>query len=435
MRGSGHWLESDETPTLPAFRFVHAADIHLDSPLKGLAGQEGSAAKLIHSATRRAFEELITRTIDEQAAFLIIAGDLYDGDWRDYHTGLYFVNQMGRLREAGIPAYLIWGNHDAESKITRRLTLPDNVSVFSTRKAETLRISELDVALHGQGFRERDTTDNLASRYPSPVAGTFNIGILHTGLSGAEGHALYAPCSLDELRNRGYDYWALGHIHQPEVVSRDPHVVYSGNVQGRHIREAGPRGAMLVSVEDNAVSDLEPFHVDVVRWALVDVGIAGCASVDDVHDSVRAAIETVVRDEADGRLLACRIVLSGSTAAHDAVLGSHEHILAEARAAAAGLGEEVAWVEKLKIETTPPSDTVPDPALAESLGDLSLAQQDEGLLDELKRQLGPFVSRLPPEVRDSSESELLQAAKGHDFRKLIELARPYAMAKLAERQG
>ena len=420
---------------MPAFRFVHAADIHLDSPLKGLAGQEGSAAQLIHSATRKAFEGLITRTIDEQAAFLIIAGDLYDGDWRDYHTGLYFVNQMGRLREAGIPAYLIYGNHDAESKITRSLTLPDNVNVFSTRKAETLRISELDVALHGQGFKERDTTDNLASRYPSPVAGMFNVGILHTGLSGAEGHALYAPCSLDELRSRGYDYWALGHIHQPEVVSRDPYVVYSGNVQGRHIREAGPRGAMLVSVEDHAVSDLEPFHADVVRWALVDVGIGGCASVDDVHDSVRAAIETAVRNEADGRLLACRVVLSGSTAAHDAVLGSQEHILAEARAAASGLGEEVAWVEKLKIETRPPSDTVPDPALAETLGDLSLAQQDEGLLDELKRQLGPFVSRLPPEVRDSSESELMQAAKGHDFRKLIELARPYAMAKLAGRQG
>ena len=420
---------------MPAFRFVHAADVHLDSPLKGLAGQEGSAAKLIHSATRKAFEGLIKRTIDEQAAFLIIAGDLYDGDWRDYQTGLYFVNQMGRLREAGIPAYLIYGNHDAESKITRSLTLPDNVRVFSTRKSETLRIPELDVALHGQGFRERDTTENLASRYPSPVAGAFNIGILHTGLSGAEGHALYAPCSVDELRNKGYDYWALGHIHQPEIVSRDPYIVYSGNVQGRHIREAGPRGAISVSVEDNAVSDLEPFHVDVVRWALVDVDVADCASVDDVHSRVRAAIESVAREQADGRLLACRIVLSGSTAAHDSVLGSHENILAEARAAALGLGEEVAWVEKLKIETTPLSDTAPDPALAETLGNLSLAQQDEGLLDELKRQLGPFVSRLPPEVRDSSESRLLQAAKDHDYRQLIELARPYAMAKLTGPQG
>ena len=420
---------------MPSFRFIHAADVHLDSPLKGLAGQEGSAANLIRSATRKAFEGLITRTIEEQAAFLIIAGDLYDGDWRDYHTGLCFVNQMGRLREAGIPAYLIYGNHDAESKITRSLTLPDNVSVFSARKAETRRIPDLDVALHGQGFRKRDTTENLASRYPSPVAGAFNIGILHTGLSGAEGHALYAPCSLDELRNKGYDYWALGHIHQPEIVSRDPYVVYSGNVQGRHIREAGPRGAMLVSVEDNAVSDLEPFHVDVVRWALVDVGVADCASVNDVYESMRAAIENAVQDQADGRLLACRIVLSGSTAAHDAVLGSRERILAEAQAAAAGLGDEVAWVEKLKIETTPPSDTVPDPALAETLGDLSLAQQDKGLIDDLKKQLGPFVSKLPPEVRDSAESELLQAAKESDFAKLIELAGPYAMARLMGQEG
>ena len=139
-----------------SFRFVHAADIHLDSPLKGLSGHEGKVADRIRTATREAFDNLIGHTIDEEADFIIIAGDLYDGEWRDYHTGLFFARQMGRLAKAGIPAYVLYGNHDAESQITRRLELPDNVSAFSARKPETFTLKELRVAIHGQSFGQRD---------------------------------------------------------------------------------------------------------------------------------------------------------------------------------------------------------------------------------------------------------------------------------------
>lgn len=420
---------------MPAFRFVHAADVHLDSPLRGLAGQDGSAIELIRSATRKAFEALITRTIEERAAFLVIAGDLYDGDWRDYQTGLFFVGQMGRLREAGVPAFVIYGNHDAQSKITRSLTLPDNVTVFPTHSAETRRIEELDVALHGQGYKERDTDKNLARSYPPAIPGAFNIGILHTGLAGMEGHAPYAPCTLDELRHKGYGYWALGHIHKPQILSTDPHVVFSGNVQGRHIREAGPRGAMLVTVEDGAVRACEPIHVDVVRWAAVEVGADGCEGVSDANDRIRDAIERAVQEQADGRLLACRIALSGRTPAHSAIVASKEELLAEAKASAAGLGDEIAWVEKLIIHTAPPAETVADPALAGALGDVAVARQDEALLRDLKEQIAPFLSKLPAEVRDTAESPLLQAAKDQDYTELIELARPYAMARLTADEG
>jgi DNA repair protein SbcD/Mre11 len=193
---------------LQSFRFIHTGDIHLDSPLKGLAGQQGSAAERIRTATRTAFENLISLAIEDEVDFVIIAGDLYDGDWRDYQTGLFFVKQMGRLSQAKIPVFLLHGNHDAESQITRKLTLPTNVSVFSARKAETFRLEHLDVALHGQSFRQRDITDNLVPAYPPPVAGCFNIGVLHTGLGGMPGHANYAPCAIEDLTNKGYEYWA-----------------------------------------------------------------------------------------------------------------------------------------------------------------------------------------------------------------------------------
>lgn len=173
---------------MSSFRFLHAADIHLDSPLKGLAGQEGGAAERIRTATREAFDQLIGLAIEEQVAFLIIAGDLYDGDWRDYKTGLFFAAQMGRLNQAGIPCFLLYGNHDAESQITRRLVFPENVRAFGSRKPETITLEELDVALHGQSFRQRDVTENLALGYLEPITGAFNIGVLHTGLGGMGGH-------------------------------------------------------------------------------------------------------------------------------------------------------------------------------------------------------------------------------------------------------
>ncbi len=297
----------------PSFRFVHAADIHLDSPLKGLAGQEGETVRLIRSATRTALEALIGRVIEEQAAFLVIAGDIYDGNWRDYHTGLFFVRQMGRLAEAGIPAFLIHGNHDAASQITRRLSLPDNVTVFSSQKPETHIVEHLGVALHGQSFPQRSVTANLARGYPDPVPHAFNIGLLHTGLGGEEGHETYAPCTLAELVQKGYDYWALGHIHQADVRHERPYVVYSGNLQGRHIRESGPKGAYLADVQGGSIAALTPFYVDVVRWALLEVSAVGCETLHELFDGIRDAVEQAVANQADGRLLACRLEVTGTT--------------------------------------------------------------------------------------------------------------------------
>lgn len=316
---------------MPSFRFIHTGDIHLDSPLKGLAGQQGAAAERIRTATRTAFENLISHAIDDAVDFVVIAGDLYDGDWRDYQTGLFFVQQMGRLSQAKIPVYLIYGNHDAESLITRKLTLPSNVSVFSARKAETFRLKHLDVAFHGQSFRQRDITDNLVPAYPPPIAGCFNIGVLHTALGGMPGHANYAPCAIEDLVNKGYGYWALAHVHQAAVLHERPHVVFCGNLQGRHIRETGAKGASLVTVEDGQVTEITPLHVDCVRWIHLPVAVEQCRAVVDVVDRIRQAIEEGVERDAQGRLLACRIELTGRTGLHAELLASADHLLPRQR--------------------------------------------------------------------------------------------------------
>ena len=205
---------------MSSFRFFHAADIHLDSPLTGLADIQGGVAERIRTAPRTAFEALIDRAIHDQVDFFVIAGDLYDGTWRDYKTGLYFAEQMGRLNQAGIPVFVLHGNHDAESQITKPLNLPENVRVFSARKAQTFQLHTLSVALHGQSYREKAVTHNLVTDYPAPVQGFFNIGVLHTALDGMGGHANYAPCTLPQLVAKGYDYWALGPCASGSGVER-----------------------------------------------------------------------------------------------------------------------------------------------------------------------------------------------------------------------
>ena len=419
---------------MSSFRFLHAADIHLDSPLKGLAGLEGNAAERIRTATREALDRLVGLAIEEQVAFLIIAGDLYDGDWRDYKTGLFFVSQMGRLHEAGIPVYLLYGNHDAESQITRRLTLPDNVRVFESRKPQSCQIDDLGVVLHGQSFGKRDVTDNLALAYPDPVKGAFNIGVLHTGLGGMGGHENYAPCSLNDLVNKGYDYWALGHVHQAQVLNERPHIVFPGNLQGRHARETGAKGASLVTVEGGEVMDLVTLHSDVVRWSLVPVDMENATNIGEAVDRVRHAIENAVATFADGRMLACRIELRGRTEIHGQLLAAEDRLLAEARSSALSLGEDTAWVEKVVIATesvmSPETLAEREDAVGELQRMLQEAGSDADLLHEIETDVGEMIRRLPHEVRADVEDMVLKAAIDGDHAALIAKVTPYLSARL-----
>ena len=228
---------------------------------------------------------------------MVIAGDLYDGQWKDYNTGHFFCRQMGRLHQAGIPVYLLFGNHDAESEMTKKLLLPPNVHTFTTRRPSTFRIDDLNVVLHGQSFRDAATTENLAVSYPPPVPGAFNIGVLHTALEGNAAHATYAPCSVAELVARGYGYWALGHVHEHAVVREDPRVVFPGNLQGRHVRECGPRGACLVAVDGDRVQRVERLLVDVLRWQVVEVDASEARTMEAVVRAVGRAFEGL-HDEA-----------------------------------------------------------------------------------------------------------------------------------------
>ena len=334
-------------------RFIHTADIHLDSPLKGLAAYPDAPAHLLRSATRDAFDNLITEAVNEQVDFMVIAGDLYDGSWKDFNTGIHFAGQMGRLHAAGIPVYLLLGNHDAESEMTRKLVLPPNVHLFPSTKAATFEIPALRVALHGRSFREAATTDNLAVHYPDPMAGWLNIGVLHTALEGNNAHANYAPCSVAELQARGYQYWALGHVHEHRVWQGATTIAFPGNLQGRHIRETGPRGALMVTATGTEIDTVERLIVDVLRWHALQVDVSARQDMADVARSVGQAMADLMQQLGDDRPVALRITVHGASPAHGQLFGLEAQLRAEVLAQAAALGQDRIWVEKVRVETTP----------------------------------------------------------------------------------
>jgi len=332
------------------WKFIHAADIHIDSSLHGLERYEGAPVEEIRSATRRAFDNLIELAIDEEVAFVLLVGDLYDGDWKDYNTGLYFVERMGRLHEAGIRVFIVAGNHDAASQITKHLRLPNNVSLFSTKSPERVILDDLNVAVYGQGFATRAVTDDLSQDYPQGDPQLFNIGLLHTCLDGKPGHEPYAPCTVDGLRSKGYQYWALGHVHKREELSQETWNVFPGNIQGRHIRELGPKGCTLVTVDRGEIVAVEHRDLDVMRWSICELDASASETADDIYEQVREGLQSAL-DAAEGRPVAVRLVLQGDCSAHSVLHADRERWIQEYRALATGLGGAGILLENVSIKT------------------------------------------------------------------------------------
>ncbi len=401
------------------FRFLHAADLHLDSPLLGLSQRSRQFAARIDDASRRAFDNLIDLAIDEECAFIVIAGDLFDGKWRDYRTGLFFADRMRRLKSANIRASVILGNHDAENRFASRLELSENVHVFSSKKPETICIDELGVAIHGQSFPQRDVLDNLALAYPKGDDRYFDIGVLHTACDGRPGHASYAPCTMQQLANHGYDYWALGHVHRHEILNDSPYIVYPGNLQGRQVRESGPKGGVLVTVDEGKVTEIEHRALDVVRWLIADTNISEAVNLEAVQGLIRESL-AICSDAAGGRSIAARVRLVGETTLHGNLLKKHSEMYEEVQMLAADISPDF-WIERLEIDTTEPGLTTPtDPTIAGRIKSIihSLAG-DPSYGESLEAKLTEIRSKMPAAARPE---DLFDSLRQSAPRRALELA-------------
>jgi exonuclease SbcD len=418
----------------PSMRFLHAADLHVDSPLRGLDRYAGAPVERLRTATRQALERLVDKALEEAVDFVLLAGDIYDRDWQDFHTGLFFREQMVRLGRAEIPVFIIHGNHDAQGVISRQLTLPPNVTVFSSRVAQTHRLEELSVAIHGRSFRNRAEDADLVPSYPDPVPGWFNIGLLHTSLTGRTGHDPYAPTDRARLVEKGYDYWALGHVHAREVVAESPRIVFPGNLQGRHANETGPKGCELVNVTAGRI-EAEFVPLDVVRWGQVTVSLDGIDRLDVLGDAFRAALESLLAGAGD-RLHAVRVSLTGQTALYALEAEQPGTLDAAIRAAAQDLAAVEVWIEQVRLDLATPLDRVQAAERRDAVGELvrlvDAIGADPSALDALIRaELGSLLAALPPEVAATDVGEVVRLDTHEARSALLRDAEATVLARLA----
>lgn len=331
-------------------KIVHAADLHIDSPLRGLERYEGAPFERVRGATREAFRNVVGLCLRESASFLVLAGDVFDGDWKDINTGMFFVRELLRLREIGCRVLLLRGNHDFE--LTRALRWPEHVREFGPPRGKdrSFVFDDDGVAFHGVSYATQKVVDSLLPEYPAPLGrGLLEIGVLHTNATGSAEHAAYAPCTVRELTAHGYAYWALGHVHGHAVLARDPWVVYPGNTQGRNARETGRKGCVVLDCEGAVVRDVRFVDTAVMQWVQLDLALDRDDGRDELLEKTRAAL----RDLAETHdLTAVRLRITGASRAHAEVCRDHARLVAQIRTDAMEAGLDL-WLEKVDLATSP----------------------------------------------------------------------------------
>lgn len=415
-------------------KVLHAADLHIDSPLRGLP--DDGVAEVARLATRRAFERLVDLALAEGVAVVLLAGDVFDRDWKDFQTGVFFTQQVKRLTDAGARVFMVLGNHDAAGTLSRRLLLPPGARVFGAGAlAETEDLAALGIAVHGWSFPVQVVAEDPLPRFPPPVPGRVNFGLLHTNLDGGGGHENYAPTRSAALLAHGYDYWALGHVHNRAVIADGGRfIVYPGNLQGRHVREAVPvgapgKGATLVTVDGGRVVSVAHRALEVLRWREVVVTVGRDDSVDAaLHAAADAVSEAVAGVEVP---VAVRVRLTGACAAHGALLGEGPRL----RGPLIGLLPTTPPVllEELRVETAPARAPVDDALERALAGVLARVKADPAVQEQLRAAVVDGLPRLEaaqPELRAaldgtavagvrapgaaSAEAVLALAAAAHD---------------------
>ena len=380
------------------YRFIHTADIHLDSPLKSLALRHPGLSQLIGNASRQVFGRIIDLCVEESVDALVIAGDLYDGSQTSMKTARFLVQQFARLHAAGIAVYLIRGNHDAEARITRELVFAETVKVFGS-KAEVVVVEKgaLRIALHGISFAKPHAPESLLDRFRLAVSGAVNVGLLHTSLVGASGHDPYAPCSVAELHATGFDYWALGHVHLRAQHDGRATVVMPGNPQGRDIGEAGAKSVTLVTVADDGRLSVETRPTAIARFERLPVDLDGVSEWREVTNRIEASIR-LARTRFEEDHLVLRPVLQGRTPLAWQILRDLDLLTEQAVTVSEALG--TVWIDKVENACLAGAAPTGGGAVAELGAMVDAAALNPAVIAAIEEEAERLLHAVPRELRE-----------------------------------
>jgi DNA repair protein SbcD/Mre11 len=380
------------------FRFVHTADLHLDSPLVSLALRSPELGAEVGVATRTALTRIVDLCLAEVIDALLIAGDLWDGSQTSAKTPRFLKQELTRLSEAGIRCFILRGNHDAASKVSRELDPPPLCHIFGTKAGtEIFEVGGHSIAIHGLSFAEGAVPESLLPRYPAATAGAFNIGMMHTSLNGSAAHDVYAPCSLQDLDAQGYDYWALGHIHKRAEYHGRAAVVMPGIPQGRDIGEAGPASVTLGTLNDDGQLTLEQRSVAALRFDRLAVDLSGLENWSQALAALTAAIRDAGTAPRAAEHLVLRPHLTGQTPLAFRLARDLDQLRQEAVACAEGFPG--LWIDKLENRSTAEAAAktrLPEDLVALVTSDLP---NDPALMAALRDLASELLQDLPPELR------------------------------------
>lgn len=400
------------------FSFIHTADLHLDSPFIGIYEINQELRESLVNATFEAYDTIIDLCIEKEVDFLLIAGDVYDSANKSLYAQLKFIKGLDRLSNAGIQTIIAHGNHDPLNGWSATLNWPEDVHIMSGDTIDSIQLEKDEthvVTIFGTSYPAQHIWTNLAQKFTKRENNeVFTIGLLHCMVGSSTEHDPYAACTMQDLKYLDYDYWALGHIHVPSEINEiDPVVVYSGNPQGRHIKEAGPRGCYLVTVDTKNEISKEFIETDTIRWYVEDISIEGIESEEDLILQIRECIDTIL-DDADGRSVICRFILSGRGPLHRTLIkeGIIDDILQYLREVE-NLGSQFVWVERLVNNTSMPIERSILLERQDFVGDIVRIVdeicQDEESLESLKTSLGPLFKSAKGRkvIKDIDKEELM----------------------------
>lgn len=334
-----------------AVRFIHCADLHIDSPFKGISETRADIGKALQQATYESFHNIVDLALREQVDFVVIAGDVYDSVDRSLRAQLKFRDELRRLTSAGIEVFLTCGNHDPLDSWSATVEWPEGVRSFRGDTVDCYvveRGGETVARVCGISFPRKDVYENLAQRFEPVPDEVPCVGVLHASVGNVGDHIPYAPCGVDNLCGKGISYWALGHVHTRSVLrEEEPAIVYAGCSQSQQPNESGPKGCYLVVLKPGGPPAMKFVATDVVRYCWESLDVSTCRTYDDVMARVEERCGDVVQ-EMDGRHAVVRLTLTGRTALHRELqrAGAMEELVEQARDRLAGRSPWV-WLEKL----------------------------------------------------------------------------------------